>query len=195
MLALMGHAVGWPVPRGGSQSIADALAGLLRRHGGTIVTRSPVRSLDPFADARAVLLDVTPRQVLAIAGERLPRRYRRQLAAYRYAPGVFKIDWALAEPIPWTAPECRQAGTVHLGSSMEEIAAAERAYDDADRDDAEERYGEYVDLVEEGTETLADIRDSFKRTLDEDTAEQYEAAFNRAVKKRLPRFGLEIDLR
>lgn len=73
--------------------------------------------------------------------------------------------------------------------------AAERAYDDADRDDAEERYGEYVDLVEEGTETLADIRDAFKRTLDEDAAERYEEAFNKAVKKQLPRFGLEIDLR
>ena len=76
-----------------------------------------------------------------------------------------------------------------------ECVAAERAYDDAERDEAEERYGEYVDLVEEGTETLADIRDSFKRTLDEDAAERYEAEFNRAVKKYLPRFGLEIDLR
>ena len=76
-----------------------------------------------------------------------------------------------------------------------ECVRAERAYDDADRDEAEERYGEYVDLVEEGTETLADIRDSFKRTLDEDAAERYEAEFNRAVKKYLPRFGLEIDLR
>jgi hypothetical protein len=78
---------------------------------------------------------------------------------------------------------------------LADVAAAERAYDDADREDAEERYGEYVDLVEEGTETLADIRDSFKRTLDEDAGEEYEAAFSRAVKKRLPRFGLEIDLR
>ena len=76
-----------------------------------------------------------------------------------------------------------------------DCAAAERAYDDADRDEAEERYGEYVDLVEEGTKTLADIRDALKRTLDEDAAEAYEAAFNRAVRKRLPRFGLEIDLR
>ena len=76
-----------------------------------------------------------------------------------------------------------------------DCAAAERAYTDADRGDAEERYGEYVDLVEEGTETLADIRDAFKRTLDEDAAERYEAEFNRAVKKHLPRFGLEIDLR
>ena len=78
---------------------------------------------------------------------------------------------------------------------IDDCVRAERAYDDADRDEAEERYGEYVDLVEEGTEALADIRDAFKRTLDEDTAEEFEAAFNAAVKKKLPRFGLEIDLR
>ena len=78
---------------------------------------------------------------------------------------------------------------------VEACDEAERRYDEADRDEAEERYGEYVDLVEEGTELLADIRDAFKRTLDEPTAEAYEAAFNRAVKKSLPRFGLEIDLR
>ena len=78
---------------------------------------------------------------------------------------------------------------------LEEVAAAERAYDDADRDEAEERYGAYVDLVEEGTEALADIRDSFRRTLDEAADEEYEAAFNKAVRKRFPRFGSEIDLR
>lgn len=78
---------------------------------------------------------------------------------------------------------------------IRECVDAERAYDAAEREEAEERYGAYVDLVEEGTETLADIRDAFKRTLDEDAAEEYEAAFNAAVRKRLPRFGLEIDLR
>lgn len=76
-----------------------------------------------------------------------------------------------------------------------DVVAAERAYDEADRDEAEERYSEYADLVEDGTEALADIRDAFKRTLGEPADEEYEAAFNRAVKKRLPRFGLEIDLR
>jgi hypothetical protein len=81
------------------------------------------------------------------------------------------------------------------GDLIEECDEAERRYDESDRDDAEERYGEYVDLVEQGTEALADIRDGYKWTLDEPEREQYEAAFNKAVKKRLPRFGLEIDLR
>lgn len=121
ILALAGHAVGWPVPRGGSQAIADALAGLLRQHGGEIVTGSRVTSLEPFADAAATLLDLTPRQVNAVAGERLPASYRRQLAAYRYAPGVFKIDWALREPIPWRAEACRAAGTVHVAPGAADI--------------------------------------------------------------------------
>ncbi|MGA7615368.1 MAG: NAD(P)/FAD-dependent oxidoreductase [Thermoanaerobaculia bacterium] len=122
MLALAGHGAGWPIPRGGSQSIANALASLLREHGGRIETDSQVGSLDDFEEARAVVLDVTPLQLLSIAGERLPPRYTAQLRRWRYAPGVFKIDWALSEPIPWTAPECRRAGTLHLGGSAEEIA-------------------------------------------------------------------------
>ena len=126
MLALCGHAYGWPMPRGGSQRIARALATVLDELGGSIVTGSRVASLDPFDSAAAVLLDVTPRQLVAIAGARLPARYRRQLEGFRYGPGVFKIDWALADPIPWTAPECRRAGTVHLGGSAEEIARSAR---------------------------------------------------------------------
>ena len=122
MLAVAGHGAGWPVPRGGSQSIANALASLLRELGGTIVTGSRVESLDRFDDARAVVLDVTPRQLLSIAGERLSSPYRTQLRHWRYAPGVFKIDWALSAPIPWTAPQCRRAGTLHLGGTAEEIA-------------------------------------------------------------------------
>lgn len=122
VLALAGHAAGWPIARGGSQRIADALADLIEEHGGTIVTGSPVRSLDPLPEAAATFLDLTPRQVLELAGERLPGRYTRWLHRYRYAPGVFKIDWALSEPIPWTAPECRRAGTIHLGGSTAEIA-------------------------------------------------------------------------
>lgn len=121
MLALAGHAAGWPIPRGGSQRIADALAGVLAEHGGEIVTGSAVRSLDPFAAAPAVVLDLTPRQVLAVAGDRLPHRYRRRLSRWRYAPGVFKVDWALSGPIPWTAAECAGAGTVHLGGGADEI--------------------------------------------------------------------------
>ncbi len=126
MLAIAGHGAGWPIARGGSRSIADALASLLREHGGTIVTGSPVRSLDPLPRAATTMLDLTPRQVLEVAGERLPARYRRQLRRWRYGPGVFKIDWALAEPIPWSAEACRRAGTVHLGGTAEAIARANR---------------------------------------------------------------------
>jgi phytoene dehydrogenase-like protein len=127
MLAVAGHAVGWPVARGGSQRIADALAGRLRKLGGEIVTGRRVASLDELPPARAVLLDLSPRQVVTIAGRKLPRRYARRLGRYRHGPGVFKIDWALAGPIPWRAAECRRAGTVHLGGGLEEVAAVERA--------------------------------------------------------------------
>jgi phytoene dehydrogenase-like protein len=127
MLGLAAHAVGWPVPRGGSQRIADALASHLRKLGGEIVTGHRVASLDELPPAKAVLLDVTPRQVVALAGHKLPARYRRRLERYRYGPGVFKLDWALAGPIPWRAEECRRAGTVHVGGTLEEIADAERA--------------------------------------------------------------------
>jgi phytoene dehydrogenase-like protein len=115
------------VPRGGSQKIADALASYLRSLGGHIETGRTVRSVDEFPSARAILLDVTPRQVLALVGHRLPARYRRALARYRYGPGVFKVDWALNGPIPWRAAECRRAGTVHIGGTLEEVAATESA--------------------------------------------------------------------
>ena len=127
MLALAGHGVGWPIPGRGSQSIADALAGVLRERGGRIVTASPVRDVDALPPADATVLDLTPRQVLEVAGHRLPPRYRRWLERYRYAPGVFKIDWALSEPIPWTAEACRRAGTLHLGPGVEEIAESAEA--------------------------------------------------------------------
>jgi len=126
MLALAGHAYGWPIARGGSQRIAEALAARLRELGGEIVTASEVRSLEAFADSPAILLDVTPRQLLAIAGDRLPRFYRGDLRRYRYGAGVFKVDWALAAPIPWIAEPCRRAGTVHLGGSAERIARSAR---------------------------------------------------------------------
>jgi phytoene dehydrogenase-like protein len=125
-LALFGHAVGWPIPRGGSQAIADALAGHFRMLGGEILTGQMVESITGFDDANTILFDVTPRQFLSLAGDRVPGRYRRQLRHYRYGPGVFKMDWALDGPVPWTAPECRRAGTVHLGGTFEEIAAGER---------------------------------------------------------------------
>ncbi len=126
VLGLVGHAVGWPIPRGGSQEITNALAAYLRSLGGTIVPGTRVTSLDIAGDANAVLFDVTPRQFLDIAGDEIPPGYRRTLEHYRYGAGVFKVDWALDGPVPWTAPECHQAGTVHLGPTMEEIVAAER---------------------------------------------------------------------
>lgn len=126
ILAALGHSVGWPIPRGGSQSIADALALLLRKLGGEIFTDMPVHSLDQLPSARAILFDVTPKQLLQIVGERLPRSYCKRLESYRYGPGVFKMDWALSAPIPWKAAECSRAGTVHLGGTLEQIAACER---------------------------------------------------------------------
>ena len=127
VLGIAAHAVGWPVPRGGSQSISDALASYLRSLGGEITTSTPVDSIDELPRNRAVLLEITPRQLLHIAGERLPRGYQRRLQRYRYGPGAFKADWALDGPIPWKATECGRAGTVHLGGTIAEIAAAERA--------------------------------------------------------------------
>ena len=127
LLGITGHAVGWPVARGGSQTIADALAHYLQSLGGQIVTGRPVESIDELPSARVVLCDVTPRQLLKMAGDRLPARYQRKLARYRYGPGVFKIDFALDGPIPWQAEACTRAGTVHVGGTLEEIATAERA--------------------------------------------------------------------
>jgi phytoene dehydrogenase-like protein len=124
VLAAAGHAVGWPFPRGGAQRIADALASCLRAHGGEIVTGETVRTLPESL----ALADVTPRQMLALAGERFPPAYRDALARYRYAPGAFKLDWALDAPIPWRAAECARAGTIHLGGTLEEIAEWERGY-------------------------------------------------------------------
>jgi phytoene dehydrogenase-like protein len=126
-LVVAAHAVGWPIAKGGSQSIADALVSCLQSLGGTISTNTTVRSLDEVRDASAILCDITPRQLLTIAGDRLPPRYCRQLEAYRYGPGVFKLDWALSAPIPWKSPECARAATVHIGGTLEEIAASERA--------------------------------------------------------------------
>jgi phytoene dehydrogenase-like protein len=125
VLTVLGHAVGWPVARGGSGRIADALVARLRALGGRLETGRRVASLEELPPSRTVLLDVTPRQLAAIAGPRLPSSYRRALERYRYGPGAFKVDWALAGPIPWRAPEVARAATVHLGGTMAEIAAAE----------------------------------------------------------------------
>ena len=127
VLGVTGHRVGWPVPRGGSQRITDALVSYLRSLGGEIVTGSRVESVDELPPSRAVLCDVTPRQMLRLAGHRLSDSYRRKLARYRYGPAAFKMDWALDGPIPWQAAECARAGTVHLGGAFAEIASSERA--------------------------------------------------------------------
>jgi phytoene dehydrogenase-like protein len=127
VLGLLGHAVGWPFPRGGSQRLSDALASYLRSLGGEIETGRTVESLAELGETRPILLDVTPRGLLSLAGDRLPARYRRRLERYRYGPGVFKLDWALDRPIPWRAEECARAATVHLGATLEEIAASETA--------------------------------------------------------------------
>jgi len=126
ILGVTAHAVGWPIAQGGSRAIAEALAAHLSSLGGEIRTGHPVGSMRDLPEARAILFDVTPRQFLAIAGDRLPVAYRMRLETFRYGPGVFKIDWALAEPIPWTSPGCARAGTLHLGGDFEEMAIAER---------------------------------------------------------------------
>jgi phytoene dehydrogenase-like protein len=126
-LAAAAHGAGWPMPHGGSQSIADALASYFESLGGKIVTNTRVRSIADLGGANPVLFDVTPRQFLQIAGDRLPASYRRKLEKYRYGPGAFKMDFALSDPIPWKDHECARAGTVHLGGSLEEITAAEEA--------------------------------------------------------------------
>ena len=125
LLGTVGHVVGWPLPRGGSQQIVDALAAYLRSLGGEIVTGVEVKSIDALPPARALLFDVTPRQLLRIAGSHLSSGYKRALERYRYGPGVFKLDYALDGPIPWRAEECLQAATVHLGGTLPEIAASE----------------------------------------------------------------------
>ena len=127
VLGTFAHVFGWPIAEGGSQTIVDAMAAYLRALGGEIVTGVEVTALRELPTARAVLCDVTPRQLLAIAGDELPEGYRRALSRYRYGPGVFKVDFALDGPIPWEAPECARAGTVHLGGTLPEIAAAERS--------------------------------------------------------------------
>ncbi|MBM7112652.1 phytoene desaturase family protein [[Archangium] primigenium] len=127
LLLASGHAVGWPFPRGGTQKLVDALVGYLGVLGGEVVTGERVENVDALPRARAVLLDVSPEQLVKLAGHRLPPAYVEKLGRYRRGPGVFKVDWALSGPIPWRAPGCARAGTVHVGGTLEEIAASEAA--------------------------------------------------------------------
>jgi phytoene dehydrogenase-like protein len=125
MLMMIAHVVGWPVVEGGSAGLIDALVAELTSLGGWIETGRWVSSLDGLPPARAVLLDITPRQLAAIAGGSIPGWQGRALARFRYGPGVCKVDWALSGPVPWEAAPCREAGTVHLGGTLAEIARSE----------------------------------------------------------------------
>jgi phytoene dehydrogenase-like protein len=127
LLGLLAHAVGWPLPRGGSQKIVDALAAYLRELGGEIITGVEIKALDALPSTGVVLCDITPRQLLRIAGTRLSGLYKRQLQRYRYGMGVCKLDLALDGPIPWNAEVCGRAGTVHVGGTLSEIAKSESA--------------------------------------------------------------------
>ena len=127
VLGALAHVAGWVIPRGGAQRLTDALAGYLRSLGGEIRTGTRVASIDELREARAVMCDVSPKPLLAIAGHRFPSRYRRKLERYRYSMGSFKVDWALDAPIPWRDRACVDATTVHLGGTLEEIAHSERA--------------------------------------------------------------------
>jgi phytoene dehydrogenase-like protein len=126
LLGAAGHAVGWPIPRGGSQQIANALASYLRELGGRIEVNRRVEGLRDLPKSRVVLLDVSAWEFLRLAGQQLPTAYRHRLGRFRHGPGVFKIDYALSERIPWEVEPCSRAGTLHLGGTLEEIAAAER---------------------------------------------------------------------
>jgi phytoene dehydrogenase-like protein len=125
ILAAAAHVVGWPIPRGGAQSITNALCGHLASLGGTVKTSARIGKLSELSGYDATLCDVTPNQLARMAGGRFPTRFMRRLAKYRYGPGVFKVDYALQNPIPWRAPDCLRAATVHLGGSAAEIAASE----------------------------------------------------------------------
>jgi phytoene dehydrogenase-like protein len=127
VLGISAHAYGWPVARGGSQRLTDALVEHLTELGGRVETGRWVESLHEVDEAQVVLADVAPDALARLAGARLPARYSRRLARYRFGPGIFKLDWALSEPIPWSARDVARAGTVHLGGTLDEIAASERA--------------------------------------------------------------------
>lgn len=126
VLGILAHAIGWPIARGGSQAISDALANYFRDKGGEIITNYRVQSLTDLPPARVVLCDLTPRQLLQIAGDSLPKGFCQKLGRYQYGPAAFKIDWALSAPVPWKAQDCSKSATVHLGGSFAEIISSER---------------------------------------------------------------------
>lgn len=127
MLGASAHAVGWPIPRGGSQSITQALCSYLETLGGAVTTGTRVERLADLPVADITMCDVTPRQLLKLAGDRLSPEYRRRMERWRYGPGAFKVDYALSQPIPWRANECLRSACVHVGGTLDEIAASEDA--------------------------------------------------------------------
>jgi phytoene dehydrogenase-like protein len=127
LMALPAHIVGWPIPRGGAQSLTTALCRYLAGLGGKVKQSSPVTSITQLSGYQVFLCDLTPRQLLAIAGEQLSENYRRRLEKYEYGPGVFKVDYALSAPIPWKSTDCYRAATVHLGGTFEQVQASEKA--------------------------------------------------------------------
>jgi phytoene dehydrogenase-like protein len=127
LFAVSAHAVGWPIARGGAQSLTNALCGVLSKLGGKVITSSPVHSLEGLAEYDLFLCDVSPRNLIKIAGEKLSRGYKLRLGSFRCGPGVFKVDYALNAPVPWRTAECARAATVHLGGNFEEIAESEAA--------------------------------------------------------------------
>ncbi|MGH7581602.1 MAG: phytoene desaturase family protein [Gemmatimonadales bacterium] len=126
VLGMVGHAYGWPLPRGGAQAITDALVSYLQSLGGTVVTEHRIERWQDLPPTDTVCFDLSPRQLAGIGGDRLPSSYRRGLSAFRYGPAAFKVDWALREPIPWRNTDCSLAGTVHVAGGFEEIIASER---------------------------------------------------------------------
>lgn len=127
LMAVPAHAVGWPIPRGGAQSLTNALCGFLSSLGSKIITSSPVENLSALPNYNVFLCDLTPRQLLEVGSQKFSDNYKRQLRRYRYGSAVFKVDYALRAPIPWRAPECLRAATVHVGGSFDEIAESEKA--------------------------------------------------------------------
>jgi phytoene dehydrogenase-like protein len=127
MMAVPAHVVGWPIPRGGAQSITNALCGYLSALGGRVKVSSPVESLSEFDSNDLLLCDLTPRQLIKVAGVKITENYKRKLERFRYGPAAFKVDYALNAPLPWKAADCLRAASVHLGGSFEEIAASEKA--------------------------------------------------------------------
>lgn len=181
-LAIPAHAVGWPIPRGGAQSLTYALCSYLTKLGGKIRTSSRLENIEQLSDYDVKMFDVTPRQLQALAGKRLSESYKRQLQRFRYGPGAFKVDYALSNPIPWRAADCLRAATVHLGGTFDEIAASERT---VRRNSHPER--PFVLLVQPS------LFDPSRAPAGKHTAWAYCHVPNRSTEDMLPRLESQIE--